>query len=402
MALYWPEEKVALDIVDDPMRRPFEGDESYTVLRVTCADLCDYDSYRKIMGRLCELLGREIPSMPGWEDKNRALFELLGSDVFANYMNAVMSDPDACTDDDLDALYSSLGYTPTDEELANVQIVASSQEEADRMRADARREGRYVRGISVWEGPVPKGSFENISESMRMSTPEYFFLRKANELPFVQAVAMGIELCGKFRTIVTQYNRGDDYDFLRSTRTTKTRIRSYLRGARGTKEGKQAKRVLRYVFDECCSPMSSYLYTLLCLPRAHGSYGIERGIMSGAFEGKRGYMPASYGKYLAYDLVWPNKHVAVQFTGNKLPGEADLGALRTEDMRLLCVTYDDVADPARFDKTARKLAELLGMLLPEETDKWRQARDKLRKILPPPNFSHMRLTMSDITEHTSE
>ena len=156
MALYWPEEKVALDIVDDPMRRPFEGDESYTVLRVTCADLCDYDSYRKIMGRLCELLGREIPSMPGWEDKNRALFELLGSDVFANYMNAVMSDPDACTDDDLDALYSSLGYTPTDEELANVQIVASSQEEADRMRADARREGRYVRGISVWEGPVPK------------------------------------------------------------------------------------------------------------------------------------------------------------------------------------------------------------------------------------------------------
>ena len=63
MALYWPEEKVALDIVDDPYRTPFEGDDSYTVLRVTCADLCDYDSYHKVMERLCELLeaGRPLP-----------------------------------------------------------------------------------------------------------------------------------------------------------------------------------------------------------------------------------------------------------------------------------------------------------------------------------------------------
>ena len=61
MALYWPEEKVALDIIDDPHRRPFEGDESYTVLRVTCADLCDYESFRKITNKLCDLLDQELP-----------------------------------------------------------------------------------------------------------------------------------------------------------------------------------------------------------------------------------------------------------------------------------------------------------------------------------------------------
>lgn len=391
MALYWPDEKVALDIVDDPARRPFEGDESYTVLRVTCADLCNYDSYHKIMARLCELLGREMPSMPGWEDKNRELHELLSREVFGNNYEGFS----AQKADDAEGLAGMFA----DDTLANVQILASSKQEADRMRDAARENGQYVRGISVWEGPVPKGSFETISDNLRMSTPEYFFLRKANQLSLVEAVSLGIELCGKFRTVVTQYNRGEDYDFLRSPRTSKGRIRAYLRGARGTKEGKRAKRVLRLVADECCSPMSSYLYVLLCLPRAQGSYGVERGIMSGAFEGRRGFMPASYGKFLAYDLSWPDKHVAVQYTGPKQPGETQMEALQTEGMRVLCVTDDDIADPDRFDKTARKLADLLGMLMPEQTDKWLEARGRLRELLPPPAFHHMRLTMGDISHH---
>ena len=45
MALYWPSKKVALDIVDDPGRKPFDGDEDeWTVVRVTCAELEDYGS----------------------------------------------------------------------------------------------------------------------------------------------------------------------------------------------------------------------------------------------------------------------------------------------------------------------------------------------------------------------
>lgn len=388
MALYWPEQKVALDIIDDPYRRPFEGDESYTVIRVTSEELCNFDSYKSIMEHLCMLLGREMPSMPGWEEKNHELHELLFTETMSD-LEECCDNPFDYDDDDIDELGN----------LANVEILASSQEEADRMRTVARENGQYVRGVSVWNGPIPRGSFEVISPSARMSTAEYFFFRKANQLPFAKAVALGIELCGKYRTRLTQYDRGDGYDFLKGPRTSQETIRRYLRDARGTKEYKRARKVLRNVRDDCSSPMACYLYLLLCLPSSYGSYGIERALFSSVFDTEDGFMPTAYGSYLAYDLCWPNKHVALQYTASKAPSRRDYKALVAQRMKVVCVTDDDIADPQKFDAVARELADLLEADLPEPTDKWTSARDKLRRTVPMPTFDHMRLVMDDLSQH---
>lgn len=385
MALYWPKEKVALDIVDDPYRSPFEGDDSYTVLRVTCADLCDYDSYRKVMERLCELLGKETPSMPGWDLSNRELFETLMQGI----------DDDSCDE-------GPLPYPDYcgDEELSDIQIVATSEEEGEFMSSMARNHGKHVRGVSVWEGPVPEGSFETISGTTRMSTPEYFFLRKSNQLPFPEAVAMGMELCGKFRTSLTHLSHdSDDYDFLKSPRTSKGALRHYLHDIRNTKEGKRAKRVLRYVCDDCTSPMSCYLYLLLCLPRNRGSYALGHAQISAAYRLESGFMPASSGDFLAYDLCWPKKLVAVQYVGDHLLTKRNHEALTTNDMRVVCVSDDDVADPQRFDRIARKVAKLLDIHVPENRDAWVAARDKLRRQVELPSYDHMLLTVKDIEKH---
>lgn len=387
MALYWPDKKVALDIVDDPNRRPFEGDESYTVVRVTCADLADYDSFRRVTEHLCALLDHELPHSTEWEAGNRMLYETL----MAGGLDWENPDLFQLLDESLEA------GTPTD--LEDMEIVAHSEKEALLMQSVAERTGQRIRGVSLWEGPVPKGSFEDVSDTLRMSTPEYFFLRKANQLPLPIAVSMGIELCGKYRTVLTQYTREGGYDFLRNQRTNKARIRSYLRGARGTKEYKRAKRVLRLVSEGCSSPMGCYLYLLMCLPRSAGSYGLDRAILSGAFESDEGFLPSAVGKYLAYDLVWPDKRVAVQFTGNKMPGEKHLDALNTQDMQTVCVTFADIQDPDRFDKIARHVASLLDTLPPDPTDSWLAARDKLREQVAMPTFPHMRLTLRDVEEH---
>lgn len=387
MALYWPEQKVALDIVDDPYRNPFNGDESYTVLKVTCAELCDFDSYCKVMERLCELLGKDMPDMPGWEDKSRALHALLLQET----MEEMAEDSCDLFSDTLDD--AELGS------LSNVEILATSQEEGERMRAAAREKGQYVRGMSIWDGPVPRGSFEILSNTTRMSTPEYFFFRKANQLPLAKAVALGIELCGKYRTSLTQYDRGEGYDFLKNSRTNKDTIRNYLRDVKGTKEGKRARRILRLLRDECSTPMACHLYLLLCLAEQHGSYGFSRAHFSVVFDAEHGFMPSSSGKYLAYDLCWPSKHVALQYTGTKPPSSRDLKALQTNGMHVLYVTDSDVADPQKFDEMSRKLAKLLGEEVPEPTAAWREARDKLRKTMPVPDYDHMRLTMDDISEH---
>lgn len=390
MALYWPEQHVALDIIDDPARRPFEGDESYTVLRVTCADLEDYDSYYKIMTRLCALLGREMPEAPEWEQGNRALHDAM---FRWDFEEDVMSGCWACGDD-VDPDMAS------DESLDSVEILAPDAETGEHMRAFAEQEGRYVRNVSVWEGPTPEGSYEDIGSSMRMSTPEFFFLRKANQLPFADAVTMGNELCGKYRTQITQYDRDDGYDFLARPRTNKAHLRRYLRGARGTKEGKRAKRILRHVVDDCGSPMGSYLSMLLCLPILQGGYGLEHALMSAALDSDGTLMPSSDGPYLAYDLCWPRKKCALQYTGRQGPTKRAHAALQAGGMHVLCVTDKDVADPDRFDKYARKLARRLDASVPEPDDeRWLAARDKLRHHLKPPQFDCMRITLEDLSEH---
>lgn len=433
MALYWPEAKVALDIVDDPQRHPFEGGDDYTVLRVTCADISNYDSFDRIMRRLAQLLGKEVPTSKEWRRSNRQLHGLL-SQWMVNEMSEMSNAGDSETDTDTDPFadlpfdddflyginasagifdgfdsyfhddYADLGEgdeTFDSEEPESYEILATSQEQADAMLVAAQHKGHSIRKVNVWEGPVPEGSFQTISENMRMSTAEYFFFRKANQLPFAEAVQLGCELCGKYRTSLTQFDASDDYDYLVHARTSTNHIRAYLRGARGTKECKRARRVLRFVADNASSPMATYLYLRLCLSRTHGGYGLPQAAFSHVYELEDGLAPASDGPYLAYDLVWPEKHVAVQYVGAHAPSDQERAALEAGVMHVICVTDTDIRTPERLDNIARKVAELLESPLPAADDKWVSARKRLCRQVEVPTYLHMRITLHDIEMHES-
>ena len=397
MALYWPREKVALDIVDDPNRNPFEGSDDYTVLRVTCAELTDRQSFYAVMRRLARLLGCEVPASPEWYEQSTSLHALLASMASGVHDTAI----DEFYGDDSFA-GDTRGTGDLEASMANVEIIASSEEEADLMRSKAIEDGRSVRGISIWDGPVPEGSFEDISSNMRMSTPEYFFFRKANTLSFPEAVELGMELCGRYRTIVTQYNAdGEDYDYLPSSRTSTAQIRTYLRGARGSKEFKRAHNVLEYVIDGASSPMNTYLYLRLCLSMSRGGYGLPKADVACVYETDDGLMPSEDGPFLAYDLVWPEEQVVVQYVGRRVPDEHDLRELSLGQMRVFCVTDDDLRSDKRFARIARGVAEHLGKPLPDDNDQWKNARKRFRRRVDIPPYANMRLTLHDIERHSS-
>lgn len=63
MALYWPEARVALEIVDDPASKPYKGPDDWTVLHVTCADIYDVHRFQKIGRELGRLLGEDTSFM---------------------------------------------------------------------------------------------------------------------------------------------------------------------------------------------------------------------------------------------------------------------------------------------------------------------------------------------------
>ena len=45
MALYWPEQKVALQIDDDPLALPYDGPDDWTVIHTTVDQVADFDSF---------------------------------------------------------------------------------------------------------------------------------------------------------------------------------------------------------------------------------------------------------------------------------------------------------------------------------------------------------------------
>lgn len=229
MALYWSDKKVAIDIIDDPERRPFEGSDDWTVIEVRVKELEDERGFKQVCERLANLLGVEHYEM--------------------RYPNHIP-----------DELGKGMTYYPN---LASflpgtVQTISrsnESNESIDALRSRMESKGIKVSGSNIWDGPIPDGSFVALSPSMKMATPEFFFLRKANQLPFDEAVALGDELTGLYETRLTTYSMPEgEMSPLSEPRITKIELYAYLWQIDDTDEGKRALEVLDKVVSRLSEP----------------------------------------------------------------------------------------------------------------------------------------------------
>jgi hypothetical protein len=113
--------------------------------------------------------------------------------------------------------------------MNHVHLIATSNDEADRMEANVKAAGGHVTRTTVWHGVVPEGSYTQIDECTRMATAEFFFLRKCAQLSDSLAVALGTELCGYYATSYTIPSL-PAYAVvpMDEQRTTKDKLRAYL------------------------------------------------------------------------------------------------------------------------------------------------------------------------------
>lgn len=63
MSLYWPEQNVGLEIVDDPASKPFDtvAHPDATVIQVTCAQIEDPEALDDIACQLALRMGSALP-----------------------------------------------------------------------------------------------------------------------------------------------------------------------------------------------------------------------------------------------------------------------------------------------------------------------------------------------------
>ena len=80
MTMYWHDQKVALEIVDDPSAQHAKSflPSDWTVLEVTTAQVRDLGQFREIVDELGRLLGQEpIEKTPEWLAANERMFNKL-------------------------------------------------------------------------------------------------------------------------------------------------------------------------------------------------------------------------------------------------------------------------------------------------------------------------------------
>lgn len=63
MSLYWPEQRIALHIVDDPLSEPFDTSTrpDVTVLDVTCAQLSNLEAFEDVAYTLASSFEETLP-----------------------------------------------------------------------------------------------------------------------------------------------------------------------------------------------------------------------------------------------------------------------------------------------------------------------------------------------------
>lgn len=347
MALYWPDRKVALQIDDDPLSKPYVGPEDWHVLHTSKADLDDFDAFDRLMNLLADALGEPHPD-PTFRAERRKLFE-------------------------------ALSHADTNDEGHSIVDLGTGE-------------------VEGWDDEVPEGSFETIEGGFSMCTPEFYYLREARKRTFLQEVQLAYELCGLYSTMNLSDPR--HYRLFQEEVTSVDELRSYLGGARDLEGYRTAMRALDYVAEGSISPAASYLSILLTLPRRLGGYDLfrpkERVRIVDPLAEERA--PSDEGRYEVYDLCWPRQRVVMQFVGDGLPSERERRALEAPgfaDMFVVCVTTRQMADPEAFDEAARVLADRLGTPLPPPDAAFVAARDRLRGELAFPDYDHMRSMVED-------
>lgn len=84
MALYWPEQGVALEIVDDPLAKPFDrvAHPGVRVIQTTCDEIADFGRFNLLMLRVAHELGATPPPCtPEILARRRALHRTLMAEM---------------------------------------------------------------------------------------------------------------------------------------------------------------------------------------------------------------------------------------------------------------------------------------------------------------------------------
>ncbi len=230
--------------------------------------------------------------------------------------------------------------------------------------ANARKVSKNIQS-HICSPLLPASSLVKLNKTLAVSSPELCFLQMGSELPLVELIALGYELCGNYRL-------GNDEAVGRGFRddlplTSKAKLTAFLTCAANIKGRKNALRAVRYIADNSASPMETILSIVLTLPYKLGGYGFETPLLNYPIKAIS-YINKSKGRSQYYcDLFWLSKKVAVEYDSDTFhtgPERITQDAIRRNALSTVGVTVITVSK-RQINDTAelREIAEVLRRLL---------------------------------------
>lgn len=285
-------------------------------------------------------------------------------------------------------------------------LLAAGLEPPVHVLARARNE-RYCSELvapALWTSEIPPGAFIQITESVRVATPEFALLQLAKRLGLNKCLLIASGLCGTYAEYQAPralerhlahaaqkgswrpYFVGDKLQVLwqREPLVTPDSIRRMATHASHARGAGKLRQVAELVFPGAASPFESKAGLILGLPASLGGYGHTGMIHNKQVLLRMGSQRLSEKRCCYCDLYWEEgvdvecqSRMAHDNEASFLSDAERAAALLNEGITVLPLTYAQLSDRSRLDEFAQVLSKLRGMAQKSRNDRQLQKADAL-------------------------
>ncbi len=202
-------------------------------------------------------------------------------------------------------------------------------------------------------------------DEVYVACPELCFLQAAHIFPFYLTVKIGCMLCA-------MYIRDDDAAIGQRNiqpLTTVNKIKKYLDKVDKVQGIQMARRAIKYVSDNCNSPMEVNIATMGKLPISKGGYALGNFEMNGVIKLKQEEEDFLGRKTCMCDILWKKEKVVVEYESNMVHLDKEQHAydkrrstaIVNSGYKIINVTAKDVGILSRTDEIFWIIRRTLGI-----------------------------------------
>ncbi|MDR2957880.1 MAG: hypothetical protein LBU61_06880 [Coriobacteriales bacterium] len=242
----------------------------------------------------------------------------------------------------------------------------------------------------VFAGKIPIACFIDTENNFMVSSPELCYLQMASQLPLIELIELGYEMCGRYSIPNAKAEETSESGFYRrDPLTNKKKLAAFISRMKGAKWHKKAIRALRYIQDGSASPMETKLTILLTLPYQLGGFGLLMPDMNSRIVPTKTARQSSSKGFYVCDLFWPEYNLAVEYdsdlfhTGSQhiADDSKKRNALALLGITTITVTKQQLYSYSEMIKVAKVLANYMDKRLKLKNPGFANANLELRKQL---------------------